>query len=205
MAEFIVAALTFGLAAGLQPGPLGVLVVHHALRGGFRAGARAAMAPLVSDGPILLLAVTLLPRLGGVDGFTAGLGLVGGAYLFWLGGGMLRIRHAPDFDRASGPTRGALRTAVRVNLLNPNPWLFWFSVGGSYILRGSRGEAAAFVLVMLAALIGAKMLLAGLAASARPFLLGSGYGRVIRLLGVVLLGFGGKLLWQAWLSLGRAA
>ena len=57
MNEFYFSALSFGLAAGLKPGPLGIVVIQQTLSRGLRSGLRASMAPLITDGPIAILAV----------------------------------------------------------------------------------------------------------------------------------------------------
>jgi hypothetical protein len=54
MNEFFFAALSFGLAAGLKPGPLGIIVIQQTLSKGLRAGVRASLAPLITDGPIII-------------------------------------------------------------------------------------------------------------------------------------------------------
>ncbi|MEL7059947.1 MAG: hypothetical protein AAGN46_07975, partial [Acidobacteriota bacterium] len=55
--EPLALGLGFGTAAGLSPGPLMTLVVATALDRGAAAGARVAMAPLITDAPVIVLAV----------------------------------------------------------------------------------------------------------------------------------------------------
>jgi threonine/homoserine/homoserine lactone efflux protein len=50
MTEFFFSALSFGLAAGLKPGPLGIIVIQQTLSKGLSAGVRASLAPLITDG-----------------------------------------------------------------------------------------------------------------------------------------------------------
>ena len=87
MNEFFLSALAFGLAAGLKPGPLGVIVMQQALSRGLLAGVRASLAPLITDGPIIIVAVFLLTRLP--QGFLNGIGIVGGLYLLVLAARLL--------------------------------------------------------------------------------------------------------------------
>ncbi|HTE39574.1 MAG TPA: hypothetical protein VK629_02020 [Steroidobacteraceae bacterium] len=54
MNEFFFAALSFGLAAGLKSGPLGVIVIQQTLSKGLPAGVLASLAPLITDGPIII-------------------------------------------------------------------------------------------------------------------------------------------------------
>src|SRR5918998_881069 len=84
MNEFFLSALSFGLAAGLKPGPLGVIVIQQTLSRGLPAGVRASLAPLITDGPIIIAALWFLSQFKSIDLFAAALSLVGGAYLLWL-------------------------------------------------------------------------------------------------------------------------
>src|SRR5687767_16038230 len=91
MSEFFLSALSFGLAAGLKPGPLGVIVIQQTLSRGLPAGVRAILAPLITDGPIIIAALWFLAQFKSIDLFAAALSLVGGAYQFWLAAKMFRV------------------------------------------------------------------------------------------------------------------
>jgi threonine/homoserine/homoserine lactone efflux protein len=81
MNEFFFAALSFGLAAGLKPGPLGIIVIQQTLSKGLPAGVHASLAPLITDGPIIIAALWFLTQFKSIDLFAAALGLLGGLYL----------------------------------------------------------------------------------------------------------------------------
>ena len=51
---FLFAGLVLGLSGGLVPGPLLTLVASETLRHGAAAGIRVALAPLLTDAPIIL-------------------------------------------------------------------------------------------------------------------------------------------------------
>jgi threonine/homoserine/homoserine lactone efflux protein len=195
MNEFFLSALSFGLAAGLKPGPLGVLVIQQTLSRGLPAGVRASLAPLITDGPIIIAALWLLSQFKTIDLFVAALSLVGGAYLLWLSAKMLRINNISlSAKLRSG---NSLVTAVKVNFLNPGPYLFWFTVGGSYIVRGSTAESIAFVVTSIGTLIASKVVVAVLAARFFPSLESRGYLLTMKLLA-------GTLAWFGLLSFTRA-
>ena len=71
MNEFFFSALSFGLAAGLKPGPLGIVVIQQTLSRGLRSGLRASMAPLITDGPIIIAALWFLSQFKSIDLFAA--------------------------------------------------------------------------------------------------------------------------------------
>jgi threonine/homoserine/homoserine lactone efflux protein len=188
MNEFFLSALSFGLAAGLKPGPLGIIVIQQTLSSGFSAGVRASLAPLVTDGPIIVAALWFLSRFKNIDLFAAALSLLGGAYLFWLAVRMFRVSEIS----LAGKLRShhSFATAVKVNFLNPGPYLFWFTVGGSYIIRGSATESLIFVVTSIGTLIASKIAVAVLAVRFFPSLESRGYLLTMKLLAGTLVWFG---------------
>jgi threonine/homoserine/homoserine lactone efflux protein len=195
MNEFFLSALSFGLASGLKPGPLGVIVIQQTLSRGLPAGVRASLAPLITDGPIIIAALWFLSQFKRIDLFAGALSLVGGAYLLWLSVKMFRV-HRISLSEKLG-TRGSLGTAVKVNLVNPGPYLFWFTVGGSYLIRGSTAESVVFVVTAIGALIASKVAVAVLAARFFPTLESRGYLVTMKLLA-------GALAWFGLVSIARA-
>ena len=61
----LLSAATVGFSAGVTPGPLQALLLSFAIKGGWKKALPAAFAPVVSDGPVILLVLLILqPRLG---------------------------------------------------------------------------------------------------------------------------------------------
>ncbi len=178
--------LGLGLAAGLSPGPLLALVLREALRHGPGAGARAALAPLLTDGPVVLAAWFLAGRLDPKGLWP--LGLLGGAYLAYAGArGLLTPAGA-----GAAPAPKSLRAAVVANLTNPQMYLFWFTVGLPLLAGLGRG-AGPFLLGFYLALVGSKAALALAAGRAGQKL------RVLARAGdLLLLGVGVGLLIRWW-------
>jgi threonine/homoserine/homoserine lactone efflux protein len=196
MNEFFLSALSFGLAAGLKPGPLGIIVIQQALSKGLSAGVRASLAPLITDGPIILAALWFLSQFKSIDLFAAALSLVGGVYLFWLAAKMFRAGEISLSAKLK--SQNSFATAVKVNFLNPGPYLFWFTVGGSYIIRGSTAESLVFVVTSIGTLIASKIAVAVLAVRFFPSLESRGYLLTMKLLA-------GALVWFGLVSIVRAA
>jgi threonine/homoserine/homoserine lactone efflux protein len=150
----VLAALALGVAGGLSPGPLHSLILATALRDGPRAGARVAVAPLLSDvapvGASFLLATTL------PEGATRWLSIVGGVVLVAMAAWSLRRRPV-----ASPPTAGAdyLKGAL-TNVVNPNPWIFWLGAGAPLLADAFDVGAWAgvtWLVVFYAGLVGVKL------------------------------------------------
>lgn len=191
--------LLLGLAAGVAPGPLLTLVVSQTLRFGTAEGLKVALAPLLTDLPIVLVSVLLLSRLSGSGTVFGVISLTGGLYLGFLALEALRTEPVEtDFSDADPKSwrRGAL-----VNFLNPHPYLFWMTVGGPLILKGMQKDPISpllFVTGFYILLIGSKLFLAGVIGRYRGFLSSRGYVIVVRSLGLVLAGLGLFLLRDAY-------
>lgn len=194
--EMVAVGLAMGLAVGISPGPLMVLVVTQTLSSGWRAGLLTAVAPLVTDVVVVLgvlLALDALPTRA-----LPVLGVVGGGYVIWSG--IESWRGASAGRVAAGDDVGsafrALRRASAVNLLSPHPWLTWATALGPLVVSTWRtSSAGAIVLVVgfYASLVGVKAVVALLVAGGRDRLTDAGYRRAVRV-GAVLLVVAGLAL-----------
>jgi len=186
---FLLTGALLGLSGGLAPGPLLTLVANETLRHGARAGIGVALAPLLTDLPIVLITVGLLQPLAGQDGPLAVIQLGGGLYLAWLGWQGVRFRGAEL--QLTDPTDSLWRGVI-ANFLNPSPYLFWLTVGAPTVLaawRESGLAAVAFVAAFYALLVGSKAALAIALDRARAVLRSRGYVNLMRGLGWALLAY----------------
>jgi threonine/homoserine/homoserine lactone efflux protein len=184
-----------GLSAGLAPGPLLALVVAETLRHGVGAGIKVALAPVITDLPIILLAVYLLSGLADVAWLLGGLSLAGGVFLLAVGWQDLR-KERVEITAPPAAARSLAR-GIATNALSPYPYLFWLTVGAPIMTRTAAvdGRAAvAFLLGFYLCLLGSKVLLAILVGRSRHLLGSRGYLLIVRLLGLVVCGFGLALL-----------
>ncbi|MGO0576018.1 LysE family translocator [Ornithinimicrobium panacihumi] len=184
--------LTLGLAAGVSPGPLLVLVVTAALRSGWRAGALAACAPLVSDAVVVGVTLLLLDQLPARA--LSVLALAGAVFVAWTGVQTIRESRTATLQVAAPDRRTetwrAVRQAGLVNLLSPHPWLFWATVLGPLTLTTWR-EAPTGALLLVGgfylAIVGSKAAISVVVAQGRRWLTDRSYRRVLLGAGVLLL------------------
>lgn len=182
--------LVLGLSAGLSPGPLLTLMLSETLRHGVKAGLVVAVAPLCTDLPIILLVAFLHWLLPNSAVLETALGLGGGIYLVWLGWEGLAVKPAPGMTQTSAPSLGR---AMLVNLLNPNPYLFWMTIGVPAMADLSRTSASAaglFVLLFYVLLVGSKAVLAVLTGRSASFLGGRSHVLTLKALSLILGGQG---------------
>jgi threonine/homoserine/homoserine lactone efflux protein len=197
MLAYLLQGAAFGFGAVVQPGPFQAFLLSQSARHGWRRTLPAAFAPLLSDGPIIL--VTLLVLSSFPAGLARWIQAAGGVFILYLALGAFRTWK--DF-RPSAPSpvaAGSLFRATTVNLLNPNPWISWSLVLGPLLRDGWR-EAPLHGFALLAGFYG--VIVAGTAALILLFgLAGALDRRVSRgLVGVsaaVLAIFGAYLLWSA--------
>lgn len=191
----LVAGLVFGLSGGISPGPLLTLVISETLNHGVGAGVRVAAAPLITDLPIVGVVLLVLSRLTDVDPVLGVVSLAGAAFLGVLGVRLLAFRGA-DLEQDKGAPR-SLAKGVTTNFLNPNPYLFWATIGGPIVVRAAAEGivvAATFVVVFYLMLVGSKVAVAAVVGRSRQLLHSSGFVWLNRGLGAVLLLFSALFL-----------
>jgi threonine/homoserine/homoserine lactone efflux protein len=188
-----------GLAAGLAPGPLLALTLSHSLQHGPLEGCKIALSPLLTDAPVILLAVFLASRAADVQPLLGLLSLAGGLFVGYLAWATLRTSPSPLQSDSESPR--SWFKGVATNLLSPHPWLFWMTVGTSSLARALEHgwlTAAAFLCAFYLLLIGCKLSLALLAGRSRRWLSGPAYRWVLRTLAVFLMLFAAFLLRESW-------
>jgi threonine/homoserine/homoserine lactone efflux protein len=134
MVRYILIGASYALSAGLQPGPLQAFFLAKVVENGWRRTLPAAFAPLVSDGPIALVALGILSYLP--DSFQEMLQIAGGITLLFFAWSSLRRWKSGQgsVEKKSSSTPRTFLQAALVNLLNPNPYLGWSLVMGPAVI-----------------------------------------------------------------------
>jgi threonine/homoserine/homoserine lactone efflux protein len=187
---FLVSGCVFGLAGGFSPGPTTTVVVSQTLRFGVLDGIKVAIAPALTDAPIILVAVLLVGQLARFQPILGVISLLGAAFLLYLASESFRVRGIEINETNVEPR--SISKGFMANLLNPHPYLFWFVIGAPKLIEAAEISwmpAGAFLAGLYVCLIGAKILVAFLVGRSRSFLKSCGYVYVNRILGVVLVGF----------------
>ncbi|MBN1104326.1 MAG: LysE family transporter [Deltaproteobacteria bacterium] len=129
---------TLALSAAIMPGPFQAFLLSRSLTHGWKRTLPAALAPLITDGPILTMVLLVLTRTP--PWFLEALRIAGGLFILYLASGVYRsIRQAGTQPAsAEGTSAKSLMSAVAINALNPNPYIFWGVVGGPIVLSAWR-------------------------------------------------------------------
>jgi threonine/homoserine/homoserine lactone efflux protein len=172
---FLVSGLTLGFSAAFTPGPFQPFLLNQTSSFGWKKTLPTAFAPLISDGPIIILLVFLLAQTP--DWFLNGLFIAGGLFILYLAKGAYnayrQFEEGPEGDiDLPQTTARRLTKAALINALSPGPWIFWSLIAGPIFLEGWRGSpiyGVSFMLGFYSTLIGGNLFFIGLFASAERY------------------------------------
>ena len=144
MAEFtdlffyLLQGATLALSATVMPGPYQTYLLAQTLKNGWKSTLPAALAPLVTDGPIITLVIVVLIQTP--QDFLDFIRIAGGCFILYLAKGAFLIPNhsAPEKTPPEKAARGTLINAIIMNALNPNPFIFWGVVAGPILISGWR-------------------------------------------------------------------
>lgn len=185
------------------PGPFQAFLLSQTIKNGWRRTLPAALAPLVSDGPIIFLVLLILTQTS--TRLLNILQILGGLFILYLAWGALKSARKMDDSLAveeEAAGQNFLKAAL-MNMLSPGPYLFWGLIAGPIVIEAWRQSPAlglSFVLGFYLTLIGgfaAFIIVLGKASQFGP--------KVSKILGYVaaiaLLGFGIYQLWRGFSTL----
>ncbi len=203
MLYYLSFGLILGLTAGLSPGPLLTLVVSETFQHGFPAGARIALAPIITDAPIVLVTLLVATQLSNVDHVLGVISLIGGCYVLYIAYESSRQKERED--RQWQPGHRSLAKGVLANALSPHPYLFWLTIGAPTVAKSINAGIVAPVLFIgcfYLSLVGSKILLAVLVGKSRYLLSGTPYTYTMKFLALTLGIFGIALFIDGLMLLG---
>lgn len=180
----------FGLTAGISPGPLLTLVISETLRHNRKEGVKIAVAPLVTDIPIVLLTIFFLSKMASSDIVLGIISILGGFFIAYLGYDSIKSKGIEIDIQNLKPK--SIRKGIIVNILSPHPYIFWLVVGAPIIIKAYQASpvaAFAFIIAFYVMLIGSKISIALIIDKSRAFLKNKVFIWILRILGLVLLIF----------------
>jgi len=187
MINFLTMGIILGLSAGFAPGPLLTLVISETLEHDIKSGIKVALAPFITDLPIIILTLFVLVKLSSFHHILGVISLIGGVLILFMGIKSIRTEGVELNLKKTKPK--SLAKGILVNVLNPHPYLFWFSVGAPTMTRAmNQGMISPFAFLgsFYVCLVGSKILLAILAGKSKTFLAGNVYIFIMRFLGLIL-------------------
>jgi threonine/homoserine/homoserine lactone efflux protein len=187
MLYFLTVGTVLGLSAGFSPGPLLTLLISETLRHDIRSGIKVALAPVITDLPIIILTLFVLSKLSAFHNILGLISLAGGVFILTMAYESIRTKGI-EFGIQERESK-SLTKGILVNALNPHPYLFWFSVGTPIMTKALNLNISAllvFIFSFYVFLVGSKVMLATVIGKSRSFISGKMYIYTMRLLGLVL-------------------
>ncbi|SHO51234.1 LysE family translocator [Desulfopila aestuarii] len=185
--HFLIIGTLMGLSAGLAPGPLLTLVISETLQRDARAGVKVALAPILTDLPIVFFTLLVLTKISGFHHILGVISIIGGCFVAYMGYENIRTRGVRlDLD---GGRINSLIKGVLANMLSPHPYLFWLSVGAPIMNKAMSQNITAvlsFIIGFYVFLVGSKITLAIIVGKSKWFLRGNIYIYTMRTLGLLL-------------------
>jgi threonine/homoserine/homoserine lactone efflux protein len=142
MLPYLIQGFGYGLAAAAQPGPLQTFLVSQSISKGWQKSLPAALAPLVSDGPIIAIVLFVLTQIP--EWLQRVLYIAGGLFILYLAyNTFLAWKNfvAQEIVTESSGTKNMFQAAL-TNILNPAPYIYWSLVTGPILLAGWRETPA---------------------------------------------------------------
>ena len=138
---YLLQGIGFGFAAASQPGPFQTYLISRSISQGWRRTLPSALAPLLSDGPIIALCLLVLSQVPvWMEQVLYG---VSGVFILYLAWGAFRAWRAPPVSCALEHEVGLpMGKAVVMNMLSPGPYIFWTLVTGPILVAGWRESPA---------------------------------------------------------------
>src|SRR3989338_7645275 len=181
---FLLSGIIFGLTAGISPGPLLTLVISETLKYGKIEGIKIAIAPILTDIPIVLAIIFLLSRLSNINYLLGIISLFGAFFIGYLAYESIIFQGVRVNVEKVKPM--SFKKGIITNVLSPHPYIFWFTVGGTIVFDAYKVNLFApiiFIASFYVCLIGSKVLVALITEKSRAFLTSQAYSWITRLLG----------------------
>jgi threonine/homoserine/homoserine lactone efflux protein len=132
-------SLFVGFSGALMPGPLLTVVISGSARKGFWEGPALVLGHAVAEILIVVALAAGLSRLLKRNWVAGLIGLLGGAFLLWMGLDIIRSAWwgTVSLEQATGAEAGLqlgpIITGIVVSISNPYWVLWWATVGASYV------------------------------------------------------------------------
>lgn len=134
MLNYVIIGLGLAFAAVVQPGPFQAFLLSQSLMHGWRKTIPLVFAPLLTDGPVIVLVLLVLTNLP--SWFLQILQAGGGLLLIYLAYNAFKTWRNFDANNIKiESTQQNIFKAVMVNIINPAPYLGWSLVMGPLLIK----------------------------------------------------------------------
>lgn len=138
-------ALVVGFSGAMMPGPMLTVNINESIRRGAQTGFWLVLGHVVLE---LALVIGLILGLSGIfknSGVTAGIAIIGGGFLLWMGWDMVKsaLKGTVSLDlevtgESKGSGTGPFLSGLLTSLSNPYWSLWWATVGLGFLVSAQK-------------------------------------------------------------------
>jgi threonine/homoserine/homoserine lactone efflux protein len=178
------------------------LVISETLRGNKLNGILIALAPLITDLPIVIVSIFLLQSISNASILLGILSLSGGIFILYLS--IANFRYKGKSASGSTDYSSSLKFGAITNFLSPHPYIFWITVGAPTFVRATKTnftDGVVFILAFYLLLIGSKIVIAHVTEVFHGLLQGKTFILIMRIMGLALFAFACIMIYEGLLLL----
>jgi threonine/homoserine/homoserine lactone efflux protein len=131
---FFLTAILISLTGVMAPGSITAATIAQGTRSRY-AGPLISIGHGIVEIPLIFLIIFGLGTILKTDSAKIAIGLIGGAFLIWMGAQMLREIRKPDFTPDKTYTTGPILTGIILSATNPYFLFWWATVGLNLAIR----------------------------------------------------------------------
>ena len=154
------------------------------------AGIKVALAPLITDTPIVLLSIFLLSALSLTNIIFGWISIAGALFITYMAYENLKSKGV-KINLSKNQT-GSLRKGIFTNFLNPHPYIFWITIGSPILFKASKvtiWPAVFFITGFYVVMIMSKVIITLLIDKSKSLINNNVFKYILKALGFVLLFF----------------
>lgn len=202
----ILTGLLTGLGLSVSTGPVFFTLLQTSLQRGFKSAIFFIVGVSCADTSMILLTWVGLNQVQTGNAQSALLGIMGGILLILFGINFIRKRNDTFHENSSVDTSAThykfLLKGLSINILNPIVWAFWGAIS-KYVLESfeDQSQQVGFFASILITVFLADVTKAYFARKLIPVLKSKHITYFSTVIGVLLIVFGSKLLWDYTIGL----
>jgi len=153
-------------------------------------GIKIALAPLITDLPIAVISILIISRLPNKDVCLGIIFLIGAIFIARLG--LKGIKSKPIEIDENQESPNSLKKGIAANFLNPNVYIFWFTIGSVAVVESWAVNPLSSILYLAGfytLLIGSRIILSLIVSKTKAFKHPGVYITSMKILGSVLILF----------------
>lgn len=196
---YLISGTAIGSTLAFLPSPLLALLVNETIKYGKSEGIKIALVPSLTDIPVISVSLFIMVKIDDMNLILGFISICGAVFLSYIGIKSF-LSHGINIDTKEIKPQ-SIKKGIITNFLNPNPYIFWFTVGTPAMIAGwniNPAFPAVYIAGFFSSLIGIRIIMSVIVSRSIKFLNSKSYLIVSKILSIILILFGLKLLLQGF-------